>query len=67
LKKTKQLTREGHFTNYANKLMLQIGLTLTLRYASSSTVVEIFFYALSCRKEWPKITTKQLKSKNIPA
>jgi len=37
---------------------VQIGLASTSWYVSSSTVVKIFF--------WPKIATKQLKSKNIP-
>jgi len=45
LKERKQLTREAHFTNSANKLELQIGLTNTSRYVSSSKVVKIFYYA----------------------
>jgi len=43
------------------KTGLETPLLLTSIYVSS----KILFYALSCRKEWPKISTKPLKAKNI--
>jgi len=53
--KKKKTYREAHLANEANKLMLQIGLTNSSRFVSDSTVVKIFFYALSCRRNGPRL------------